>query len=296
MHLPAGFIQEQLDAVLSDIGADAVKTGMLAQEETVRLVSRGLSKYRLKRVVVDPVMVSQSGHSLMEPEAVQTLIRDLLPRAGLLTPNLPEASRLVGFPVRAVPRMREAAKRLKALTRGAVLIKGGHLKGPALDLFYDGFSFRELTAARVDSPHTHGTGCSYSAAIATFWGQGLSLVEAVEKGKQFIHKAIAAAKPLGRGEGPTNPYAWIEGELNRYPVLTALNRGLERLQAARVGDLIPEVQSNFGLALPYARTLDEVAAFPGRICRFKGIHRCLGIPGVRGLPACGANYFNRGWS
>ena len=112
-----------------------------------------------------------------------------------MTPNLREASRLVGFPVRTVARMHEAAKRLKEKTRGAVLIKGGHLSGPALDLFYDGSSFRELTAPRVDSPHTHGTGCTYSSAIATFWGQGFSLVEAVEKGKQFIHKAISAANP-----------------------------------------------------------------------------------------------------
>lgn len=278
VHLPASFVQEQMDSVLSDIGADAVKTGMLAQAETIRRVARGLRTYRLHRVVVDPVMVSQSGHSLMEPEAVRTLIRDLLPRAGLLTPNLPEASRLVGFSVRTVPKMREAAKRLKSLTRGAVLIKGGHLKGPALDLFYDGSSFRELTAPRVNSPHTHGTGCSYSAAITTFWAQGLPLVEAVEKGKQFIHKAIAAAEPLGQGEGPINPYAWIEGELNRYPVLTALNRGLERLKAARLGDLIPEVQANFGFALPFPRTMDEVAAFPGRICRFKESIAVLGPP------------------
>jgi hydroxymethylpyrimidine kinase / phosphomethylpyrimidine kinase / thiamine-phosphate diphosphorylase len=276
--VPATFIREQLDSVLSDIGADSVKTGMLAQAETIRLVSRGLGTYRLQKVVVDPVMVSQSGHSLMEPKADQSLIRELLPRAGLLTPNLLEASRLVGFPIRTIPKMREAAKRLKSLTRGAILIKGGHLKGPALDLFYDGASFREFSAPRVNSPHTHGTGCSYSTAIATFWAQGHPLLAAIEKGKQFIQRSILAGEPLGRGEGPTNPYAWIETELARYPVLMALNQGLERLKATRMGELIPEVQSNFGFALPFPRTVDEVAAFPGRICRFKDSIAALGSP------------------
>lgn len=276
--VPLHFIQMQLRSVLADIGTDIVKTGMLARAEIIALVARELKRFRIGKLVVDPVMVSQTGHPLLEPEAVETLIRDLLPRAGLVTPNLSEASALAGFPVRTAAGMRKAATRLKERTGGAVLIKGGHLDGPALDLFYDGVGFREFTAPRVPTHHTHGTGCSYSAAIATFWARGMDLPDAVREGKIFIQRAIRGAQPLGRGRGPTDPYAWVEAELERYPVLTALDRALRRLQDARMGDLIPEVQSNFGYALPRALNPEEVAAFPGRVIRQGDTLTSLGFP------------------
>ena len=276
--IPSDFIQRQIQSVLSDIGADAVKTGMLARAEIISRVARGLKKYSLEKLVVDPVMVSQSGHPLLETEAVGTLVKELFPQAGLITPNLSEASQLVGFPVQNPAGMRRAASRIKEWTRGAVLVKGGHLEGPAQDLFFDGQSFLEMTVPRLATPHTHGTGCSYSAAIATFWGQGRSLMEAVRLGKSFITRAIGAAHPLGRGKGPTDPYAWIEAEMERYPVLQSLDQALARLKTAAAGDLIPEVQSNFGFALPRAQGPGEVAAFPGRIIRWEESLAVLGSP------------------
>jgi hydroxymethylpyrimidine kinase/phosphomethylpyrimidine kinase len=272
------FVQKQMAAVLSDIGADAVKTGMLSRGDIISRVARQLKKYRLKKLVVDPVMVSQSGHPLLQDEAVETLVRDLFPLAGLVTPNLSEASRLVGFPIRHPAAMKKAARRIKERTGGAVLIKGGHLEGPALDLFFDGQHLEEISAPRIPTPHTHGTGCSYSAAITTFWGQGKSLPEAVREGKTFIQRAIRAGRPLGQGQGPTDPYGWIETALARYPALLELDRAAVRLKEAGIGGLIPEVQSNFGYALPYAETPDEVAAFPGRLVRMGAGIAVLGFP------------------
>jgi hydroxymethylpyrimidine/phosphomethylpyrimidine kinase len=272
------FVQKQMQAVLSDIGADAVKTGMLARGDIISRVARELKRYRPRKLVIDPVMVSQSGQSLLEDAAVDRLVADLFPLAGLVTPNLSEAARLAGFPLRNPAGMKRAARRIKEKTRGAVLIKGGHLEGPALDLLFDGDRLEEITSPRIATPHTHGTGCSYSAAIATFWGQGKSLPEAVRAGKSFIHQAIRAARPLGQGHGPTDPYAWIETALERYPVLQALDRSAARLQEAAIGDLIPEVQTNFGYALPYAANPDDVAAFPGRLVRLKKSFAILGAP------------------
>lgn len=272
------FVQDQMEAVLADIGADAVKTGMLARGEIIARVARELRKVRPKKLVVDPVMVSQSGQSLLEDSAVDCLVSDLFPLAGLITPNLSEAARLVGFPLRSPAAMKRAARRIKERTRGAVLIKGGHLKGPALDLFFDGDRLEEITAPRIATTHTHGTGCSYSAAIATFWGQGRSLPAAVREGKAFIQRAIRAARPLGRGCGPTDPYAWIETALERYPVLQALDRAAARLKEAAIGVLIPEVQTNFGYALPFAENPSEVAAFPGRLIRLGESIAVLGFP------------------
>jgi hydroxymethylpyrimidine kinase/phosphomethylpyrimidine kinase len=210
LPVPIAFIEKQLQSVLSDIGADAVKTGMLVQSEVVSLVGRTLKKFKVHKLVLDPVMISESGHPLLEEKAVQTLKDKLLPIAGLITPNLSEASVLTGIPVRTRTDMKRAARLIKEKTRGNVLIKGGHLSGSPVDLFFDGDSFLEFSSPRLRTSNTHGTGCTLSAAIAVFWGQGLSLIEALGKSKEFITKAIAGAKPIGHGRGPTDPYAWIE--------------------------------------------------------------------------------------
>jgi hydroxymethylpyrimidine kinase/phosphomethylpyrimidine kinase len=210
--IPAPFVREQLHSVLSDINVKAVKTGMLAQAEIISLVAQTIKKFKVPKFVLDPVMVSESGCPLLESGAIRTLRDELFPMAGLITPNLSEASVLTGFSVRTVANMKKAARALKEKIRGNVLIKGGHLSGAAIDLFYDGESFKEFSSPRIQTGNTHGTGCTFSAALATFWGQGLPLIEAVGKAKEVITKAIAGAEPLGHGRGPTNPYAWLQSE------------------------------------------------------------------------------------
>jgi hydroxymethylpyrimidine kinase/phosphomethylpyrimidine kinase len=210
LPIPVTFIEKQLQSVLSDIDVDAVKTGMLVHSEVVSLVARTLKKFKVHKLVLDPVMISESGHPLLEEKAVQTLKDKLFPIAGLITPNLSEASVLTGAPVRTRGDMKRAARVIKERIRGNVLIKGGHLSGAAVDLFFDGETFLEFSSPRIRTRNTHGTGCTLSAAIAAFWGQGLSLTEALGKAKDFITKAIAGAQPIGHGRGPTDPYAWIQ--------------------------------------------------------------------------------------
>jgi hydroxymethylpyrimidine kinase/phosphomethylpyrimidine kinase len=208
--IPVAFIEKQLNSVLSDIEVDAVKTGMLVRAEVVSLVARKLKKRKVQKLVVDPIMISESGHRLLEEKAVQILKDNLFPLAGLITPNLTEASILTGFPVRTRTDMKKAARIIKEGTRGNVLIKGGHLSGAAVDLFFDGATFLEFSRPRVRTRSPHGTGCTLSAAIAAFWGQGLSLIEALEKAKEFITTAIAGSQQVGQGRNATDPYAWFQ--------------------------------------------------------------------------------------
>ena len=267
--VPPAFIGEQLDAVLSDIGADAAKTGMLFDTEIIEVVADKLSAYGIEKLVVDPVMVAKGGDVLLKEEARQSLISRLLPLAFVVTPNIPEAEVLTGKSIRTGADMEEAARIIHAMGARYVLVKGGHLEGPAADTLYDGREFAAFSRERIDTPHTHGTGCVYSAAVATYLGMGIPVRAAVEKSKDFIHEAIRFGLPLGHGHGPANPCARFVREQERYEVLEALKASLDRLRAAGVGDLVPEVQSNLGYALPFAETYKDVAAFPGRLVRLR---------------------------
>ncbi|MCJ7833374.1 MAG: bifunctional hydroxymethylpyrimidine kinase/phosphomethylpyrimidine kinase [Deltaproteobacteria bacterium] len=211
LPVPPFFIKKQLQSVLSDIDVDAVKTGMLVQSEVISLVAQMIKKYKVKKLVVDPVMVSGSGHSLLEGKAVQILKDELFPIAGLITPNLSEASVLSGLPVRTLADMKRAARVIKEKIKGNVLIKGGHLSGAkaAKDLFFDGASFLEFSSPRIRTSNIHGTGCTFSAAITTYWAQGFPLIDALGKAKAFITKAIAGAQPVGHGLKPTDPHAGL---------------------------------------------------------------------------------------
>jgi len=165
-EVPPDFIGAQLDSVLSDIGADAAKTGMLANTEVVREVADKLKQYQIPKLVVDPVMVSKSGDSLLNTDAQGALVKDLLPLATIITPNLPEAGVMLGREVKTLEDMAEAARALKVMGPQAVLIKGGHFSGPATDLLFDGEEMREYSMPRIESSNTHGTGCTFSAALA----------------------------------------------------------------------------------------------------------------------------------
>lgn len=265
--LPAAFIEQQLDTVLSDMGADAAKTGMLFSAEAIETVANRLSAYGMKKIVVDPVMVAKGGDTLLVEEARETLAKCLIPMAMLVTPNIPEAGVLSNKSISTEEDIHEAARVIKAMGPKYVLIKGGHFNGPAKDILYDGKDFFEFSKERIHTPHTHGTGCAYSAAIATYLAMDFEIQEAVERARDFIHTAIRFAVPLGKGHGPTNVYAPFSRDQERYRVLEALQTSLVRLQKASIGHLIPEVQSNLGYALRFAETRAHVAAFPGRLVR-----------------------------
>ncbi|WP_026370604.1 bifunctional hydroxymethylpyrimidine kinase/phosphomethylpyrimidine kinase [Kallotenue papyrolyticum] len=194
----------QIEAVLDDIGADAIKTGMLGTAAIIEAVTRTLERYGVTRLVVDPVMVAKSGDRLLAEEAVAALRDRLLPRALVVTPNLPEASVLLGRRVERETEMPAAARDLHALGARYVLLKGGHLPGDPVDLLFDGRQMIELRAPRIATPHTHGTGCTYAAAIAALLARGVEVEAAVRAARDYLHGAIAHARAIGRGHSPVN--------------------------------------------------------------------------------------------
>jgi hydroxymethylpyrimidine/phosphomethylpyrimidine kinase len=207
--LGADFVSAQLRAVVEDIEPGAAKTGALGNIEMVERVGWEAASFAFP-LVVDPVMVSKHGAPLMAAEAQQRLVSLLLPAAALVTPNLPEAAAITGRRVETLAEMREAARAMRDLGAGAVLLKGGHLEGEAVDLLvWDGGEL-ELSAPRIETRHTHGTGCSYSAAITALLARGATLTEAVGKAKKWIHRAIATNPGLGRGQGPVNHFAVVD--------------------------------------------------------------------------------------
>ena len=199
------FVMKQLAAVLDDIGTDTVKTGMLSWGGIVSRVAKVIEERSLL-AVVDPVMVAKGGESLLDQEAHDSMISRLLPQSYLLTPNLPEVEVLTGIEPRTVEEMIEAGRNLQELGARNVLIKGGHLDKSATDVLLLGEEEHQLTAERFDTINTHGTGCTLSAAIATFLAQGYPLMRAVDRGKTFISLAIESAVPTGRGHGPVNHF------------------------------------------------------------------------------------------
>ncbi len=202
----AGFVARQAELVLDDIGTDTVKTGMLYNDEIILKVA-GIIASRNLLCVVDPVMVAKGGAALLKPEAVTALRRDLLPRTYLLTPNIPEAEALTDLPIRTLTEMEDAARSLQAMGARNVLLKGGHREGDATDVLIVGDKVRHLAAKRIDSRGTHGTGCTYAAALATLLAQGQPLALAADLAKRFITAAIQEAVSFGDGHGPVNHVA-----------------------------------------------------------------------------------------
>ena len=203
LALTADLVTAQIEAVATDIGADAVKTGMLANAAIIEAVAAAIESLDLPRVVVDPVMIAKSGDLLLEPEAVAALRTELLPRALVVTPNVPEAEALAGMTIPTVKEARRAARRIRDLGPKAVVIKGGHLDGDEIvDVFWDGSELVELRGPRVKSESTHGTGCTFASAIAANLALGVPLVTAVEAAKAYVAGAIRYAPRLGRGHGP----------------------------------------------------------------------------------------------
>ncbi|MEC0234180.1 bifunctional hydroxymethylpyrimidine kinase/phosphomethylpyrimidine kinase [Paenibacillus kribbensis] len=211
--LPQEAAAEQIEAVGSDLGVDALKTGMLFDAGIIRLVSEQIRRFGWEKVVIDPVMIAKGGAALLQSEAVQALQDVLLPLALVVTPNIPEAEALTGINIRTMEDRREAARHISNMGPKFVVIKGGHAdesenSGQIVDLLFDGTAFTELGGKRVRTVHTHGTGCTFSAAITAELAKGRSVSEAISNGKAFIQAAIEEPLHLGQGHGPTNHWAF----------------------------------------------------------------------------------------
>jgi len=211
MNLPVSIIESQIDAVLSDIRIDAAKTGMLSSGDIIRAVAAKIREHEIRPLVVDPVMISKSGYSLLEDDAVQALIDEMLPLATVCTPNAHEAARLVGYEILSESAARAAAEEILAMGPAAVLVKGGHLdeEEDAVDVLYDGTEFHIFRSERIDTPHTHGTGCTYAATIAANLAKGQDVQKAVENAKSYVTEAIRAGLSIGRGNGPTDHFFFL---------------------------------------------------------------------------------------
>jgi len=208
LALPPTLVGRQIDAVLSDIGADAVKTGMLATAAIIETVAAKMREHRVETLVIDPVMFARSGDRLLDESALETLARELVPLALVVTPNLPEAEALTGRTVASWDDARVAAQAIVGMGARAVVVKGGHFGSDAAstDLYYDGKAFREYTAVRVRTQHTHGTGCTFASAIAAGLAKGLAPQDAVALAKSYVTLAIQHAYPIGRGHGPVHHF------------------------------------------------------------------------------------------
>ncbi|MCS7107018.1 MAG: bifunctional hydroxymethylpyrimidine kinase/phosphomethylpyrimidine kinase [Acidilobaceae archaeon] len=274
--LPPEMVIAQVEAIADDLGVDAAKTGMLSNAEIIVAVAKVVDKYSFP-LVVDPVMIAKSGAPLLRPEAMEALIKEIVPRATVITPNRFEAERLTGMKIDSLKAAREAAKIIvEELGSSAAVVKGGHIvqdpSPESVDVLYFKGEYYEFKAPRIYKKTDHGTGCAFSAAIAAGLAKGRSVVEAVSVAKEFITMAIDYGLEMGGGHGPVNPVSWLEVPAERYRVLQEVERGVEILveNAKDVVGLIPEVSTNIVMALPklYARTPLDVAGVPGRIGRF----------------------------
>lgn len=199
-------IQDQIDAVFEDIEVDAVKVGMLSGIETMNAVAAKLREYNPKILVVDPVMIAKGGCALMQPDAMETLKKEIIPLSFLLTPNVPEAEAITKMKIETISDMKKAAKVIQAMGADNVLIKGGHLSGDAVDILFDGDNYEAFTNERINTKNTHGTGCTLSSAITANLANGLILPTAVEQAKNYVTMAIKYSLNIGKGHGPTNHF------------------------------------------------------------------------------------------
>lgn len=265
--IPLDFIEKQFDSVMSDIGTDAAKTGMLATASVIEIVSANIRKYSIEKLVVDPVMVAKGGELLVRGDFMETLIKKLIPLALVVTPNLPEAKALTGFEVASVDDMKKAALHIFEFGAKNVVIKGGHLDGDAVDILYDGRKFYYFPSKRIGKKGVHGTGCTFSAAIATEIAGGQTVFNAVKRAKEYITDVIKFACTIGGGHEVIYHFSPISRKLESQRCIDVLRSALQRLLGEKCGCIIPEVQSNIVYALPSAASKDDVAAVPGRIIR-----------------------------
>lgn len=215
-HLPLDMLSQQLDAIKSDMPVHALKTGMIADIEMMKIIGEWLKDVKVP-YVMDPVMIATSGDPLINEDARAYLREHLVPFSAIVTPNISEAEDMTGEKIQTHDDMKKAAKTIvHSLGAGSALIKGGHMHGQAVDYLYDGENLYSYSSERIDTKNTHGTGCTYSAAITAYLSQGLKLPEAVEQSKKFVTAAIRHSFSLGQGNGPTNHWGVREEQLNEF--------------------------------------------------------------------------------
>lgn len=199
-------IKKQIDAIFTDIEVDGLKIGMVSQIDTIKIIADRLKQYRPENVVLDPVMVSKSGYHLLQPEAKEALINELLPLATVVTPNIPEAEVITGMHIETLKDMEKAALLIYKMGPKYVLIKGGHLENDATDILFDGNDYISFESKRIETKNTHGTGCTLSSAIASNLAKGNSIEASIQKAKDYITTAIKNSLSIGKGVGPTNHF------------------------------------------------------------------------------------------
>jgi hydroxymethylpyrimidine/phosphomethylpyrimidine kinase len=218
-HIRTDIIEKQIDAVFEDIFPDAVKIGMLGDSDIMKTVAKKLHEYKPRNIVLDPVMYAKHGSTLMEEGAINTLMAYVVPLAHVVTPNIPEAEKMAGMIINTKDDMQKAARIIYGMGCKAVVVKGGHREGDAVDILFDGDNFYEYQSPRINTVHTHGTGCTFSSAIASNLALDLSVNEAVRFAKEYIHTAIVHAPLLGKGNGPVHHfyemYKYFFSEKNR---------------------------------------------------------------------------------
>lgn len=274
-------ITSQIEAVTEDIGVDAAKTGMLHKSEIIEVVADAIKKYNFP-TVVDPVMIAKSGAKLLQDEAIETVIDLILPLSTVLTPNRMEAETISGIAVEDIRSAENAARTIADMGPESVVVKGGHFKekeGKATDVLLYDDEVTLLSAERYETENTHGTGCSFSSAIAAEIAKGNGIPEAVQTAKDFVNHAIKYGLDIGHGNGPLNPMANLYNDGEMYNVLRNLRTAIKMLEGNPIMySLVPEVQMDIGMALPYANTTSDVAAIEGRIIGMEGGVRAVGCP------------------
>lgn len=277
VDLEAEIIKRQIQAVAEDTGIDAGKTGMLHTEKIIKAVASEVSKYQFP-LVVDPVMVAKSGAPLLKPEAMDSLKTHLLPRATVVTPNKFEAEKLGNRTIGNLEDAKTAAKEISEIGPEAVVVKGGHVNLQyATDVLYYKGKYEIFETQWLDVKTTHGTGCSFSAAIAAELAKGKDVPLAVKNAKMFITHAIKFGLNIGKGHGPVNPLASLYQEASRYHVLKNVKEAKQMLETSpEIFKLVPEVGMNVAMAVPYAESLDDVAAIEGRLVRTVGKVKAVG--------------------
>lgn len=204
--LPPKAVYDQIKAVAEDIGVDSAKTGMLSNREILLEVVRAIRDFEIPNLVVDPVFVAKSGDRLLAEDSVEVLVKELIPLAEVVTPNIPEAEALCGEEIRKLRDAENCARKILSMGARAVVVKGGHFEGEkAIDILYTGGEeFHYFVRDRLPARNTHGTGCTFSSAVAVFLARGLDVIEAVGRAKEYVYRAIETAPSLGRGHGPLN--------------------------------------------------------------------------------------------
>jgi hydroxymethylpyrimidine/phosphomethylpyrimidine kinase len=275
-------VRAQIRAVVEDIGVDAAKTGMLHTREIIEVVAEEVETFGFP-LVVDPVMISKSGARLLRPAAKTTLITRLLPLATVVTPNAMETTAITGIEIGNVEDGERAARQIAALGSRSVVVKGGHVlerEDQAIDILLHDGEFTHLAAERYTTVDTHGTGCSFSSAIAAELAKGADVPEAVSVAKRFVNDAIRFGLRIGHGQGPLNPMAGLYRDAAKFRVLENVKAAVRVLEGcSQVAALVAEVQMNIGMALPYATGPEDVAAVEGRLVKMRDGVRATGCPG-----------------